>query len=230
MLDRVSDLKGLWRHVDLIDKENFPNSGLAPIYGGGREKNPDLMFVFINPTSRNISSDPSWAGPRFPFIGTKHVWRVFHKAGLFDDNLMSYIESNPRWSVRFANEVRDFLDSNSIYISNVVKSTGADAALPNSAKIALFLPSLMREIELVKPKRIIAMGLIPFERLTNQRIKLSDYHTCALKDKSLGGYPLSFQGNLGLPSPTVIPCYFPVGRGNPKRAVEILRILALKSY
>ncbi|MEK6959809.1 MAG: uracil-DNA glycosylase family protein [Nanoarchaeota archaeon] len=227
MLDHISDLKSLWRHVDKIDKDNFPGSGLSPIYGGGREQNPEFMFVFINPTRRNISSDPSWTGPRFPFIGTKQVWRVFHKAGLFDDGLLSYIESNPRWSVRFTDKVRDFLDSNSIYISNVVKSTGADAALPDSAKINLFLPALQRELEIVKPKYLVAMGLIPFERLTGRKIKLADYHSQALAKKRLGTFKVSFGDNdrSRYASSEVIPCYFPVGRGSPKKAVELLRLL-----
>jgi len=227
MLDHISDLRSLWSHVDKIDRDNFPGSGLAPIYGGGREKSPDFMFIFINPTRRNISSEPSWTGPRFPFIGTKQVWRVFHKAGLFDDGLLAYIESNPRWSVSFADKVRDFLDSNSLYISNVVKSTGADAALPDSAKIDLFLPALKREIEIVKPRYIVAMGLIPFSTLTGQKIKLADYHSEALAKKRLGAFKVSFGEGSGsrYVSSEVIPCYFPVGRGSPKKAAELLSLL-----
>lgn len=227
MLDHISDLRSLWRHIDQIDKDNFPGSGLTPIYGGGREKNPDFMFVFINPTHRNISSEPSWTGQRFPFIGTKQVWRVFHKAGFFDEGLLSYIESNPRWSVGFTDKVRDFLDSNSLYLSNVVKSTGADAALPDSAKINLFLPALKREIEIVKPKYIVAMGLIPFERLTGRKIKLADYHLESLAKGRLGTFKVSFGENdsLRYAFTGVIPCYFPVGRGSPKKAVELLRLL-----
>ena len=31
---------------------------LDSIYNGGCEKNPDICFVFMNPTSKNIASNP----------------------------------------------------------------------------------------------------------------------------------------------------------------------------
>ena len=44
---------------------------LQHILGVGKTKNPNWMFVLINPTYRNISSAPNYKGPRFPFIGVK---------------------------------------------------------------------------------------------------------------------------------------------------------------
>ena len=35
---------------------------LDSIYNGGCEKNPDICFVFMNPTGKNIASDKSWKG------------------------------------------------------------------------------------------------------------------------------------------------------------------------
>ena len=33
---------------------------LASIYNGGCENNPEICFVFMNPTGRNIASDLNW--------------------------------------------------------------------------------------------------------------------------------------------------------------------------
>ncbi len=191
-----------------------------PILGNGETSRPKVMFVFINPTHTNISSDQNWQGPRFPFIGTKPVWRIFHRAGMFDDELIHRINNSKFWSLEFTNEVLDFLKSKSFYITNIVKWTGHDATLPNSEKIKLFLPILKREIEIVQPQYIVTFGLIPFENMTKQKIKLGDYYSEIMQDKKLRFFDIKY-GNF---ETKVIPCYFPVGRGNPKKAVEILKL------
>lgn len=212
----------LWDVVQAINQEHFPENSLAPILGGGQTSQPKVMFVFINPTVRNISSNPDWKGPRFPFIGTKQVWRVFHQAGLFDDMLMQQVERTPTWSVEFTNEVLDFLQSSRLYLTNLVKWTGSDATLPDSQKRKLFLPVLEREIELVRPGHIVTFGLMPFENLTGRKIRLADYHSKIVESGGLRFYDLA----LDSVETKVIPSYFPVGRGDPKRAVEILKLVA----
>lgn len=39
---------------------------LDPIYNGGLEKNPDICFVFMNPTARIIASKKEWKGLKAP--------------------------------------------------------------------------------------------------------------------------------------------------------------------
>jgi uracil-DNA glycosylase len=215
----MDPLKSLWKEVYEANKKHFPGP-FMPILGGGCVFRPKIMFVFINPTARNISSDPGWKGPRFPFIGTKQVWRIFHRAGLFDDGLMAAIEKSP-WTVEFANRVMGFLEEKRFYITNIVKWTGADATLPDPAKINLFLPLFVREMEIVQPEHIVTFGLIPFERLTSKKINLGEYYTESVKSRRLRSYDLvgsSFKTK-------VIPCYFPVGRGNPRQAVELLKMV-----
>ncbi len=214
-------LNELWNEVHELNSRHFPGNTLAPILGGGKTDRPKTMLVFINPTARNTSSDPSWKGPRFPFIGTKQVWRIFHRAGLFDEELLSQINNSPAWSVEFTKKVLNFLQASGLYITNIVKWTGKDATLPDAEKIRLFLPILEKEIEIVKPERIVTFGLIPFERLTKQKIRLNDYYTDAMKASKLKSYQTKF----GSHAAGVIPCYFPIGRGNPSRAVDILRLL-----
>ena len=47
---------------------------LDSIYNGGCEKNPDICFVFMNPTGKNIASDKSWKGSKSPWLGTKNIF------------------------------------------------------------------------------------------------------------------------------------------------------------
>ena len=80
---------------------------------------------------------------------------------------------------------------------------------------------MKREIELVKPKYIVSFGLIPLRYLIKEKIKLSDYYSKVIENKKLIFYDLSINSFKS----KVIPCYFPVGRGNPKKSVEILKLL-----
>lgn len=216
----MQTLEDLWQEVHTINKKQFPENNLMPILGNGRTDNPKIMFVFINPTHANSSSRKEWKGPRFPFIGTKAVWRIFHRAEMFDDYLMKEIEISKTWSLDLTNRVLDFLKQKSFYITNIVKRTGEDATLPNAKKIKLFLPVLEREIEIVKPEYIVTFGIIPFENLTGRKIKLGNYYDKVMAGKKIKWYEKTFRNT----STKIIPCYFPVGRGNPKRAVELLKM------
>jgi DNA polymerase len=216
-------LKELWKEVERVNKR-FP-SKYKPILGNGKCENPKFLFVFINPTKTNISSHSDWEGFRAPFIGTKPVWRVFHKAGLFNSQLLRVINASEIWSSRFAGLVYKSLAKRGMYLTNIVKWTGSNADLPNAAKIKAFLPLLKKEIEIVKPKYIITMGLIPFEHLTGHKIKLGEYYKEVMKTKKLKTYDLK----LGSKTYKVVPCYFPVGRGDPKKAIEILKLLKTKN-
>ncbi len=216
----MQTLEDLWQEVHTINKKHFPENNLMPILGNGRTDNPKIMFVFINPTHANSSSRKEWKGPRFPFIGTKAVWRIFHRAGMFDDYLMKEIEISKTWSLDLTNRVLDFLKQKSFYITNIVKRTGEDATLPNAKKIKLFLPVLEREIEIVKPEYIVTFGIIPFENLTGRKIILGHYYDKVMAGKKIKWYEKTFRNT----STKIIPCYFPVGRGNPKRAVELLKM------
>ncbi len=221
MYQKCQTLEELWDIVEDVNHKYFPENNLKPILGNGKTFRPKIMFVFINPTRANISSNPNWQGPRFPFIGTKAVWRVFHRAGMFDDRLIETINNLKDWSLEFTNEVLNFLKLQSFYLTNIVKWTGHDATLPDSKKIKLFLPILKREIEIVQPHYIVTFGLIPFEYLTGKKIKLADYYSEVMESKKLRFFDINCNGF----KTKVIPCYFPVGRGDPKKAVEILKLV-----
>ncbi|MFH0978903.1 MAG: uracil-DNA glycosylase family protein [Candidatus Woesearchaeota archaeon] len=211
-------LKRLWNEVEELHTSEFLGHKLKPIFGNGKTAKPKFMFVFINPTARNISSHQGWEGPRFPFIGTKQIWRVFLKAGLFDAKLMQEIEESDYWSTKLTRHVLGFLRQKSFYFTNLVKWTGHDARLPDSKKIKMFLPILLRELKIVKPRYVVTFGLLPFESLMQMRLQLGAYY----EKLNAAGRPVVYNAH----GTKIIPCYFPVGRGNPKRAVEILKLLA----
>lgn len=218
MLDEINNLSELWEHVNKITKKSFPDNDLMPILGGGQEIDPKFMVVFINPTARNISSDKNWQGPRFPFIGRKRPWIEFHKIGWINDGLIKEIKNNTNWSVEFTHKILDVLKENGLYLTNIVKNTGKNADLPRADQINLYLPIFKKEVELVNPEYIIAFGLIPINALLKEKIKLSEYFEQVKQTNELLFY------NLTINSRTfkVIPCYYPIGRGNPEKAIEIL--------
>jgi len=212
-------LEDIWKQVDALNKR-FP-SKYRPIMGNGKWSHPKFMLVFINPTKANISSHPGWPTFRAPFIGTKPVWRVLHKAGWFNSQLIKVINASDTWSPRFAKIVYESIARKGFYLTNIVKWTGETAELPKADKIKAYLPLLKKEIEIVKPRYIVTMGLIPFENLTGHKIKLTEYYKEIMKTKKLKTYDLKIDSK----TYQVIPCYFPVGRGDPKKAVEILKLL-----
>lgn len=70
---------------------------LDSIYNGGCEKNPDICFVFMNPTGKNIASDKSWKGRKSPWLGTKNIWKLFYKVDLLSEETFNKIqEKNQR--------------------------------------------------------------------------------------------------------------------------------------
>ncbi|MEZ6256023.1 MAG: uracil-DNA glycosylase family protein [Patescibacteria group bacterium] len=217
----INTLEELWTYTYNLHKQHYPSSNLEPIMSGGKHIKPKYMFVFINPTYRNISSNSSWQGKRRPWTGTKYIWKIFNNAGHFDSSLLAEINSKKEWDIPFADKVYKHLEDREFYFTNIVKWTGENADLPTAHMTNLFLPILLKEIELVQPKYIVTFGLIPFNALINEKIKLADYYDAVIEQGVLTSFPLT----IGTFSCSVIPSYFPVGRGNPKRATKILNML-----
>jgi uracil-DNA glycosylase len=215
-------LEELWSYTTKLHKKLYPDSPLAPILAGGKLANPKVMFVFINPTYRNVSSDPAWEGKRRPWTGTKYIWKILNTAGHFDDALLKEIQKTKIWDVAFADKVYDHLADRGFYFTNIVKWTGETGDLPDATKVQTFLPILLREIELVNPEYIVTFGLIPFNALVKEPLKLCDYYDESIKNNRLRAFDLPLSGK----GYKVIPCYFPVGRGDPKRAADLLKLLA----
>ena len=133
---------------------------LDSIYSGGCDKNPDICFVFMNPTKRNIASSKTWKGLKSPWIGTKNIWDLFYQLKLLDENVYKKIRKikGKEWTENFANEVYEEVKKHKYFITNLGKCTQLDARpLPDSV-YKEYLHLLEREIEIINPKVIILFG------------------------------------------------------------------------
>ena len=107
---------------------------LDSIYNGGCEENPNVCFVFMNPTGKNIASDKSWEGRKSPWLGTKNIWKLFYKVNLLSEDILNQInEKKPKdWDYQFCDYVYDEISKNKVFITNLGKCTQIDARpLPN---------------------------------------------------------------------------------------------------
>lgn len=216
----ILDLNDLWAHVEELTRAADPHGTLPPVMGGGQTRRPRLAFVFINPTIRNASTREGWNGPRLPFIGTRAVWRVFAGAGLLPETLVEAIAARPKWDETFAEHVYAVVRAHGLYLTNLVKWTGPNGDLPSTHLIHTYSGVLKRELELVQPQAVVAFGGMTHRALTGSTVRLADILAHL---RTTGTVPSTHASGLGL---RVYPCYFPVGRGNPRAAVEILAALA----
>src|SRR5699024_10462863 len=137
--------------------------------------NPDFCFVFMNPTGKNIASNPNWKGRRSPWIGTKNIWKLFYKIGLLDEKIYKKIISKKpqEWSEVFADIVYADVEKHKYFITNLGKCTQVDArVLPNSV-YSEYLDLLCKEIEIINPKIIITLGNQVSSILLNKNISVS---------------------------------------------------------
>ncbi len=128
---------------------------LSSIYGAGCINNPEIMFIFMNPTGRNISSSHSWKGLKAPWIGTKQVWDIFENLGLLQSKIYLKIKSikSKEWDYDFANEVYTDIQNHSVFITNLGKCTQVDSRPLSNSIFKEYLNPMYKEIEIVNPKK-----------------------------------------------------------------------------
>lgn len=152
-------LEELVKKYDKMQKK-YGDPKLDSINFGGCLENPDVCFVFMNPTARNVTSSKEWKGIKSPWVGTKNVWTLFNRLGLIDDEIYTRIRSikGSDWTYEFAEEVYGQVAKNKFYITNLAKCTQIDARpLPDSV-YKDYLNLFLKEMEIVKPKVIILFG------------------------------------------------------------------------
>lgn len=152
-------IKDLNKFYDKLQLE-YGEPTLSSIYNGGCEESPDICFVFMNPTGKNVASTKEWKGRRSPWIGTKNIWKLFYNVGLIDEELFTKIQSMKasEWDEEFADYVYSKVEENKYYITNLGKCTQIDARpLPDSV-LKQYLDLLYKEIDIIKPKKIIVFG------------------------------------------------------------------------
>ena len=70
MLDKL-----VKKYAKMQKKYGDPN--LDSINFGGCLENPDVCFVFMNPTARNVTSSKKWKGIKSPWVDT-----AIHESGI----------------------------------------------------------------------------------------------------------------------------------------------------
>lgn len=209
-------------HVSTLHKEFdalqliHGDKALVSIYGGGEINSPDILFMFMNPTGRNIAADRGWHGLRTPWLGTKSVWKVFVELGLFDTELFQTIRGmSPRdWDESFSQSVYEEAKSNGLYITNLAKCTQIDARpLPNSV-FKEYLELMDREVDILNPKLIVTFGNQVSSVYLDEKISVGKDRG-VIREKVINGK-----------SYRVLPTYYPVGQGTRNMPLAIEDIQA----
>ena len=170
---KIEDLKVKY---DLLQNK-YGDKSLDSIYNGGCENNPDICFVFMNPTGRNIASLKSWKGRKSPWIGTKNIWALFYNIGLLDENIYSQIREikGKDWTYEFADKVyanvlaitlktKDFRDlSHQKKLSN---------ATNNTIEIYQEVMNLLDNLNITIPIRNIGMRLGDLQKDKKEQMSL----------------------------------------------------------
>lgn len=192
--------------------EKYGDQNLDPVFGAGRIENPEICFVFMNPTARNISASKDWKGLKAQWLGTKTVWKLFVETGYFDRKLFERIRNMKPgdWTEDFASEIYSHINEQNIYITNLAKCTQSDAKpLPNSV-FREFRDNTLEEIGTINPKAIVTFGNQVSSILIEKPISVSQTRKQA------------FHVNIGERNYPVFPLYYPVGQGmrNIDKAIE----------
>lgn len=180
----MMELKELEKEYDKL-QQKYGAKELHSIYNGGCSKNPDICFVFMNPTGRNIASRETWKGLRAPWIGTKNVWDLFYSIDLIDASIYKKIKSikGSEWTESFAKEVYENVERYKYFITNLGKCTQLDARELPDKVLAKYLDLLEKEISLIHPKVIILFGNQVSSIMLDEKISVSKVRKkCFLKE------------------------------------------------
>ena len=168
-------LEELYEKYDRLQKK-YGDKSLHSIYFGGKKENPNICFVVMNPTAGNIAAEKDWDGPRYPWLGTKNIWKLFNKLELLDDNILEEIESKKKldWTKEFSEKVYKNIENHDIYITNLAKCTQIDARPLKDDYYKAYLKLFMKEMSIVKPKRIVLFGNQVSSIVLGEKIKVSE--------------------------------------------------------
>ncbi len=117
--------------------------------------------------------------------------------GLIDKRVAYKLPLRKDWKEKHTEQIKKELVENRLFLTNIVKCCYDHSKYPERNVIASQIGLLVEEITIVKPQRIIAFG--------------------GLVQKTLKKLFLNVP---------ITPCYFPIGRGRPREAGEILSKLA----
>lgn len=165
---------------ELIKKYNemqkkYGDKSLDSINFGGCTTNPDICFVFMNPTKRNITSSKEWKGIKSPWIGTKNIWNLFNELKIISDETYHTIKSikGSEWDYSFAEKVYKEVADKKIFITNLAKCTQVDARPLKDEIFTKYLKLFYKEMDIVNPKIIILFGNQVSSIVLNRKISVS---------------------------------------------------------
>ena len=208
---KISDLNKEYDKLQL----KYGAKELDSIYNGGLEENPDICFVFMNPTGRNIASEKSWKGRKSPWIGTKNIWDLFYAVGFQDEKIYQKIKSikGSEWTEEFADEVYSDVKKHKYFITNLGKCTQIDARPLPDKIYKEYLSLLEKEIEILNPKVIILFGNQVSSIVLNEKISVSNVR------KKL------FKKNINGKEYDAYSIYYPIGNGrfNIDKSIEDIK-------
>ena len=213
------NIKDLNVEYDKLQLE-YGEPTLSSIYNGGCEKNPDVCFVFMNPTGKNIASTKEWKGRRSPWIGTKNIWKLFYRIGIINRDLFDNIKSKKacEWTEEFADLVYKEIENKKVFITNLGKCTQIDARPLPDRVLKEYLELLYKEIEIINPKKIIVFGNQVSSIFLNKKICVKSVRRQEFKMK------------IGDKEYPVYSIFYPIGNGmrNIDLAVEDLNYILNK--
>ena len=190
---------------------------LHSIYNGGCEENPNICFVFMNPTGRNIASLPGWPGPYHPWLGTKNIWDLFYAVSLLDEDIYNNIKSikGSEWTPEFSKKVYENIINHKVFITNLGKCTQIDARPLKDSYFKDYLPLLEKEIKIIKPKVVILFGNQVSSIFLNEKISVSQTRK------------QYFDKKIGKETYKCFPVFYPVGNGrfNIDKSIEDIKYI-----
>lgn len=208
---KLEDLKAKYDKLQI----KYGAKELDSIYNGGCIENPDICFVFMNPTGRNIASSKEWKGLKSPWIGTKNIWDLFHSLNLMNEDIYKKIkEIKPNdWTEEFAEKVYEDVKLHKYFITNLGKCTQIDARVLPDSVYKEYLDLLKEEIEIVNPKVIILFGNQVSSIVLDKKISVSQCRKELFK-KKINNKEYKFYS-----------VYYPIGNGrfNIDKSIEDIK-------
>lgn len=207
-------LEELKSEIDQLQKL-YGSEKLNSVYGAGCINNPDILFLFMNPTGRNISSDKNQKGIRACWVGTKNIWKIFYCLNLLNEKTFQKTQDIKNWTDNFSVSLYKEISNNSIYITNLAKCSQDDARSLSDKVFKAYLENTLKEIYIINPKIIISFGNQVSSILLNKKIEVSKY--IKNNDKEI----LTINNKKF----NVYPCYYPIGQGmrNTDKAIKRLK-------
>ena len=196
------NLQDLNKEYDKLQKK-YGAKELDAIYNGGDDNNPNICFVFMNPTRRNIASSKNWQGLKSPWIGTKNIWDLFRALDLLDPEIYANIKAikGSEWTEEFADEVYENVKKHKYFLTNLGKCTQVDARELPDLIYKKYLHLLYQEFNIINPKVIILFGNQVSSIVLDEKISVSEVRRKGFI-KEINGTKYKFYS-----------VYYPVGNG-----------------